>query len=110
MTKFDLQDMTRRNAHPRADMKDLYGEFGAVLISKYDVGSLLSEQVSTYTLDLEFLVTFDNEPHTEEGVGAQARYTAKIQQPTQTTVLFLYENGSRLEGDTRKMEFVQTFY
>jgi hypothetical protein len=41
---------------------------------------------------------------------ADTRYNARIQLPTQTTVLFLYENGSRLEGDSLKMEFVKTIF
>jgi len=36
LSKFDLLDMTRRNSHPRADMRQLYEEFGGVLINRYD--------------------------------------------------------------------------
>ena len=137
LSKYDLQDMTRRNANPRADMKQLYEEFGGVLISRYDLGSLLDEQVDTYLLDLEFTVGIEAEPNTEYSLvpaadknlmvltdlangntalvdaaiaAADARYNARILLPTQTTVLFLYENGSRLEGDSLKMEFVKTIF
>ena len=129
--------MTRRNANPRADMKQLYEEFGGVPISRYDLGSLLDEQVNTYLLDLEFTVSIEAEPNTEYSTtpttqvtrnilqdiangntalvdaaiaAADVRYNARIQLPTQTTVLFLYENGSRLEGDSLKMEFVKTIF
>lgn len=137
LSKFDLVDMTRRNSHPRADMKQLYEEFGGVLISKYDLGTLLDEQVTTYLLDLEFSIELELEPNNEpvartepglivyledqfndndalqthwDGVQDEAdtRYIARTHLDTQTTVLFLYENGSRLEGDALKMEFKKT--
>ena len=57
--------MTRRNSHPRADMRQLYEEFGGVIISRYDLGSLLDEQVTTYLLDLEFTIDLEAEPNTE---------------------------------------------
>jgi len=41
---------------------------------------------------------------------ANARYDLRIQQDTRATVLFLYDGGSRLEGTSVKMEFVQTIY
>lgn len=138
LNKFDLQDMTRRNSHPRADMRQLYEEFGAVLISRYDLGSLLDEQLSAYLLDIEFEIEFESEPNTETvtttesevlavimqnagnniladaeanaKLAATARYNARIQNDTRATVLFLYDDGSRLEGNSSKMQFVKTIY
>ena len=138
LSKFDLLDMTRRNSHPRADMRQLYEEFGGVLINRYDLGTLLDEQVTTYELNLEFTIVLELEPNSEtvsktesnllaavdDAVGnlnlsaaetasqqaANARYDLRIQQDTRATVLFLYDGGSRLEGTSVKMEFVQTIY
>jgi hypothetical protein len=93
--------------------------------------------VDTYLLDLEFTIDIEAEPNTEYAAlsfaeaaplmvadliigntvledaakaAADNRYNARIALPTQTTVLFLYENGSRLEGDSLKMEFVKTIF
>jgi len=112
MSKYDLQDMTRRNSHPRADMKQLYAEFGGVFISRQDVGSLLEEQgILSFISDLEFSIKMEKEENTEGGAAAQvARYDNRIQQDTQTTVLFLYEEGSHLEGHSRQMKFEKTNY
>ena len=130
--------MTRRNSHPRADMRQLYEEFGGVIISRYDLGSLLDEQVTTYLLDLEFTIDLEAEPNTETvtttesavlavimanaannvladaeynaQLAANARYGARIQNDTRATVLFLYDDGSRLEGNSSKMNFVKTIF
>ncbi|MEE3193947.1 MAG: hypothetical protein VX289_05435, partial [Candidatus Poribacteria bacterium] len=208
LSQYDLHDITRRNSHPRADMKQLYEEFGGVLINRYDLGTLLEEQqLGTYLLDLEFTIEMENEPNNEPfasteanllnnldklhanqtavtarlvalsanqttvgarvtqlslnqtaiaasqqlqanpafvipaAVGALApplvpvapyqmphadpdirgiendlgeyvniRYNARVQLDTRATVLFLYNDGSHLKGDSSKMEFVKRIF
>jgi hypothetical protein len=133
MTKRDILDITRRNSHPRADQKQLFSDYGGVLISKYDLGKILDDQLETNLLELEFTVTLEREPSEVVPVGllpdmedvlddqyqnadvsdavelrqtvATARYAARIQKDTQTTVLFIWGNGSNLQGKSRKMEF-----
>ena len=43
-------------------------------------------------------------------LAANARYGARIQNDTRATVLFLYDDGSRLEGNSSKMNFVKTIF
>jgi hypothetical protein len=135
MTKHDILDMTRRNSHPRADQKQLYSDYGGVLISRYDIGTILDDQLDTKLLELEFTVTLEREPSEvipvgilpdmvdeldnqhgnnlvsdqvqERIVDAEARYRARIQKDTQTTVLFIWGDGSNLAGNARKMEFTK---
>ena len=136
LTHYDLFDCTRRNSHPRANMEELYKEFGGVLLSKFDLGTLLGDELATYRLELDFEITLVREPNNEETLTlpeglAQVlddnlgndevsdlvtdpaalkllRYNVRIQQPTRTTVLFIYENGSHLQGQQRKLVFKKT--
>jgi hypothetical protein len=133
MTKHDILDITRRNSHQRTDQKQLFADYGGVLISKYDLGKILDDQLETSLLELEFTVTLEREPievvpvgvlpdmedvldgeHLNNAVSdaveerrteATARFAARIQKETQTTVLFIWGNGSYLQGNSRKMEF-----
>ena len=137
LTKYDLFDCTRRNSHPRADLQQLYKEFGGVLLSKFDLGTLLSEELATYRLELQFEITLEREPSNEdttsavdqtlveilddefqntvvsdafpdEAPPASVRYDTRIELPTKTTVLFIYEDGSHLVGEPRKLIFKKT--
>jgi hypothetical protein len=137
ITKYDLYDCTRRNSHPRADLEELFREYGGVLLSKFDVGTLLSSQLATFRLDLEFEIELAREPNNEDVLSinqgfldvldagalangnveqeitaqraaADARYLERIVYDTQTTVLFIYENGSNLVGEPRKLVFKKT--
>jgi hypothetical protein len=115
LSKADILDCTRRNSHPRTDQKQLYEEFGALLLSRYDVGTLMEEQFESKLLEIDFSITLDLEPNTEVVVGGNdaavnARYNNRIQQDTQTTVLFLYPDGIQLQGDARKSEFKKMMY
>ena len=38
------------------------------------------------------------------------RYNARVQLDTRATVLFLYNDGSHLKGDSSKMEFVKRIF
>ena len=137
ITKYDLYDCTRRNSNPRADMEELFREYGGVLLSKFDVGTLLSSQLATYRLELEFEIGITREPNNEtvlslnqgfldvlddaavangdveqeienQQAAVDARYDDRIVQDTLTTVLFIYENGSNLVGEPRKLVFKKT--
>ena len=132
-----MYDCTRRNSHPRADLEELFREYGGVLLSKFDVGTLLSSQLATYRLELEFDISIAREPNNEDVLSlnqgflnvldvagahngnvvqeiinqqtaVDARYAERIVHDTQTTVLFIYENGSNLVGEPRKLVFKKT--
>lgn len=107
MTKFDLVDCTRRNAAPLCNLTDLYKDTGGILLSRHDVGTLMQDQLNTKLIEWEFTfgITQELQDQDRDGGANDARFMTRIQRPTECTVLFIYKNGSWLEGELRKLVF-----
>lgn len=101
--KRTLLDCTRRNSHPRVDMTDLYNQYGGVLLSKADVGPLLTTQLDTTELRLKFYITLEKETGP-----AGAALNAQLLEETLTTVLFFYKDGSKLQGSNASSHFSES--
>ena len=109
LTERDLFDVTRRNSHPEADLKQLYKEFGGVLIRRSDLGNLLDDQLDIGNIELEFEVEWKAEEDTRSTDNpVPDYYTHRTAQSCKAHCVFVYVDGNRLQGTSRLMDFTQT--
>ena len=102
INKHELWQTTRRNSHPEADLSELLGEVGGVLIGSADLGTLeFDEFGSKDCFDYDVKITLDNEMDTNGDIDARAA------NPINVTVVAIYENGVYLKGGGTSLSFVE---
>ena len=104
LDEFELWQITRRNSHPLADLPYLRKTRGGVLLNVADIGDFKYPEYATPN-DL-FEPTF-----TDISVGQEPTLEAELPVfsddmvqavqalPIKVTVMFIYPNGIRLQGD-----------